>query len=171
MNRCFKLLVGAVLVELSCSWDQKMYVTILFGDNKMEMLNLNCKLINFIHHLKQRCDLDFKECVDLMDSSGRVMNLDGKQQSLALTSSVLVEREYYVLLRVCRDDDTGGQKYVSLLNNFSQSHPELTELLRKLSDRDKERDRRIGGGRTQRGPAKQTRSKNISANNKRHQII
>uniref|UniRef100_A0A8C4EC36 Uncharacterized protein n=1 Tax=Dicentrarchus labrax TaxID=13489 RepID=A0A8C4EC36_DICLA len=65
------------------------------------------------------------DCVDLMDSSGRVMNLEGKQQSLVLTSSVLAERQYYVLLRVCHDD-TGGRKYVSLLNNFSQSHPELT---------------------------------------------
>lgn len=98
-----------------------------------------------------------------MDSSGQVMNLEGKQQSEALVSSVLGERQYYVLLQVCRestkvsegprdcaassssvisvfrdsgikcldvfragDDDTGGRKYVSLLNNFSQNHPELT---------------------------------------------
>ncbi|XP_041793920.1 uncharacterized protein C22orf15 [Chelmon rostratus] len=136
----------------------------------MEMFNLNCKLINFLHHLKERCGLDFKECVDLMDSSGRVMNLEGKQQSMALTSSVLEERQYYVLLRVCRDDDTGGRKYVSLLNNFSQNHPELTELLRKLANPDQERDRKTRGGRTQRsGPAKQTRSKNISANSSRQQ--
>ncbi|XP_035514847.1 uncharacterized protein C22orf15 [Morone saxatilis] len=147
-----------------------MFVTILFGDSRMEMCNLNCKLINFIHHLKEKCGLDFKECVDLMDSSGRVMNLEGKQQSLALTSSVLAERQYYVLLRVCHDD-TGGRKYVSLLNNFSQSHPELTELLRKLSNPDKERDRQMRRGRTQRSsPAKQTRSKNTSANDKKHQM-
>ncbi|XP_078106531.1 uncharacterized protein C22orf15 [Sander vitreus] len=138
-----------------------MFVTILFGDNRMEMLNLNCKLIHFIHHLKERCGLDFKECVDLMESSGRVMNLEGKQQSEALASSVLTERQYYVLLRVCHDD-TGCRKYMPLLNNSSQSHPELTELLRKLSNPDKERDRKIRG-RTQRS---QTRSKNISANNK-----
>lgn len=43
------------------------------------------------------------ECVDLMDSSGRVMNLEEKQQSAALTSSVLAERQHYVLLRVCRE--------------------------------------------------------------------
>ncbi|XP_045891690.1 uncharacterized protein C22orf15 [Micropterus dolomieu] len=141
-----------------------MFVTILFGDSRMEMFNLNCKLIDLIHHLKERCGLDFKECVDLMDSSGRVMNLEGKQQSVALASSVLVERHHYILLRVCRDGDTGDRKYVSLLNNFSQSHPELTELLRKLSKPDKERDGKTRGGRTQR--SKQTRSKSISANNK-----
>ncbi|TNN77589.1 hypothetical protein EYF80_012179 [Liparis tanakae] len=40
--------------------DQNMFVTILLGDSRMEMFNLNCKLINFIHHLKERCGLDFK---------------------------------------------------------------------------------------------------------------
>ncbi|TNN77588.1 putative protein C22orf15 [Liparis tanakae] len=90
-----------------------------------------------------------------MDSSGRVMDLQGKQHSVALASSVLAERQYYVLLRVCRDDDTGGRKYVSLLNNFSQSYPELTELLRKLSNTDKERDRKTRG----RKKPGQTRSK------------
>ncbi|XP_068577142.1 uncharacterized protein C22orf15 [Cebidichthys violaceus] len=139
-----------------------MFVTILLGDSRMEMFNLNCKLINFIHHLKERCGLDLKECVDVMDSSGRVMNLEGKQQSVALASSVLVERRCYALLRVCRDDDTGGRKYVSLLNNCSQSHPELAELLRKLSNPDKERDRKTRG-RTR-------RSKDVSANNKKHQL-
>ncbi|XP_056232343.1 uncharacterized protein C22orf15 [Seriola aureovittata] len=148
-----------------------MFVTILFGDSGMEMLNLNCRLINFLHHLKERCGLDFKECVDLMDSSGSVMNLQAKQHSEALASSVLVERQCYVLLQVC-NDDTGGQKYVSLLNNHSQSHPEFTELLRKLSNPNKGRDRKMRGGWTQRNnPAKQTRrKKNISANNKSHRM-
>ncbi|KAM7391472.1 hypothetical protein PAMP_022161 [Pampus punctatissimus] len=146
-----------------------MFVTVLFGDNRMEMFNLNCKLINFIHNLKERCDLDFKACVDLMDSSGRVMNLEAKRHSVDPASSLLVERQYHVLLRVCRDDDTGGWKYVSLLNNFSQSHPELTELLWKLSNPNKERDRKISSlrrGRTQRSPARQTRNKNLSGSTK-----
>ncbi|TKS77988.1 hypothetical protein D9C73_013187 [Collichthys lucidus] len=107
----------------------------------MEMFNLNCKLINFIHHLKERCGLDFKDCVDLMDRSGRVMNLEGKQQSVALTSSVLEERQYYVLLRVC-------------------------QLLNKLSNPNKEQDRKMRAGRTQRSsPDKRIRSNTRSADN------
>ncbi|KAF3850631.1 hypothetical protein F7725_012403 [Dissostichus mawsoni] len=90
----------------------------------MEILNLNCKLINFIHHLKERCGLDFKECVELMDGGGKVMDLEAKQQSVALASSVLTERQHYFLLRVCREDDAAGQKYVSLLNPCR--HPEIT---------------------------------------------
>lgn len=38
-----------------------------------------------------------------MDSSGKVMNLEAKQHSVALANSVLAERQYYVLLRVCRE--------------------------------------------------------------------
>ncbi|XP_058493047.1 uncharacterized protein C22orf15 [Solea solea] len=153
-----------------------MFVTILFGDGRMEMYNLNCRLINFIHHLKERCSLDFKECVELMDSSGAVMNLEEKQHSDTRASSVLTQRQHYVLLRVCRksrgfspgDDDTGIRKYVSLLNNCSQSHLELTDLLRKLSNLNKEGDKRVRGGRTHGSkPGNRTRSKTISANNKK----
>ncbi|XP_070759687.1 uncharacterized protein C22orf15 [Enoplosus armatus] len=162
-NRSFKVVRVAAPVELSRRQDHNMFATILFGDSRMEMFNLDCKLINFIHHLKERSGLDFKECVDLMDSRGRVMDLEGRQQSLALASSVLVERQYYVLLLVHRDD-AGGRKYVSLLNNLSQSRPELSELLRKLSNPVKERDGKIRGGRTQR------RSKNTSAEDKSLQM-
>ncbi|XP_035494871.1 uncharacterized protein C22orf15 [Scophthalmus maximus] len=148
-----------------------MFVTILFGDSRMEMFNLNCKLINFTRHLKQTCSLDLNECVDLMDSSGSVMNLEARQHSVSLASSILAQRQYYVLLRVCRDDDTGARKYVSLLNNYSQSHPELTELLRKLSNPQKEQDRQIRGRWKQRSlTANQTRSKNGAANNRSHKM-
>ena len=41
------------------------------------------------------------DCLDLMDSHGHVMNLEEKQHSMALASSVLAERRLYVLLRVC----------------------------------------------------------------------
>lgn len=105
-----------------------MHVHDFLAEGRMEMFNLNCKLINFLHHLKERAGVDSKgtglkcwiilncsytnsksnkilpaDCVDLMDSSGKVMNLAAKQHNLALASSVLVARHYYVLLRVCRE--------------------------------------------------------------------
>ncbi|XP_024132031.1 uncharacterized protein C22orf15 isoform X2 [Oryzias melastigma] len=117
-----------------------MFVTILIGDNRMELFNLNCKLVNFIHLLKEKCGLDFKDCVELMDSSGRVVNLEAKQHSRDLASSVLTQRQFYIPLRVLRDDPSGSQEYVSLLNNYSSGQPELAELLRKLSNANKEGD-------------------------------
>ncbi|MEQ2301352.1 hypothetical protein AMECASPLE_034974 [Ameca splendens] len=114
------------------------------------MVNLNCKLVNFIHHLKERCGLDFKDYVELMDSGGRVMNLELLQHSVAPASSVLAERQRYVLLRVCKaDEESGGCKYVSLLNN-TKSHPEFTELLKKVLNSSKESERKIRRGHTQR---------------------
>ncbi|XP_028313209.1 uncharacterized protein C22orf15 isoform X2 [Gouania willdenowi] len=79
-----------------------MFVTILFGEGRMELLNLNCRLINFIHHLKEKSGLDSKERVGVMDSSGKVINLQALPNCLALASSVLVERQFYVLLRACQ---------------------------------------------------------------------
>nr|XP_054587196.1 uncharacterized protein C22orf15 [Nothobranchius furzeri] len=112
----------------------------------MKMLNLNCRLINFLHHLKSRCGLASEDCVDLMDSSGRVMNLDVKQHSENPASCFLTERQLYVLLRVHRDDETGGCRYVSLLDHSNQHQPELTELMKKLSKLNKEPERRRGRG-------------------------
>ncbi|XP_056448786.1 uncharacterized protein C22orf15 isoform X1 [Gadus chalcogrammus] len=104
-----------------------MFVTVLFGDSRQELFNLNCKLINFIYDLKERCGLDRKDCVDLMDRCGQVTSLSEKEQSAARAASLLTERHSYVLLRVCRCEESQGQKYESLLNNLSKSHPELAE--------------------------------------------
>ncbi|CAG5919657.1 uncharacterized protein C22orf15 isoform 1-T1 [Menidia menidia] len=150
MWTCFELWLSAVSVEPTSRPEQEMFVSILFGEGRTEILNLNCRLINFIHHLKERCGLDVKESVDLMDASGRVMNLEAVQHSLAPASGVLAERQHYVLLRVCRDDESGGRKYVPLLNNCSQSHPELTDLLKKLSNPNKEPESVTRRGRRQR---------------------
>lgn len=43
------------------------------------------------------------DCVELMDSGGRVMNLEPMQHSVAPASSVLAARQHYVVLRVCRE--------------------------------------------------------------------
>ncbi|KAM4616848.1 uncharacterized protein C22orf15 [Polymixia lowei] len=149
-----------------------MFVTVLYGDYRTELFNLNCKLINFIHSLKERCGLDMKDCVDLMDRSGTVMNLCQRKQRVELASSLLVERSNYVLLRVCRGEDNEGQKYVPLLNNLSKSHPELTDILRKISNPSKEQDRKGGSLRrswTQKeSSATQTQSKSISGHKKHH---
>ncbi|XP_038129589.1 uncharacterized protein C22orf15 isoform X2 [Cyprinodon tularosa] len=127
-----------------------MFVTVLFGDDRMEILNLNCKLVHFIHHLKERCGLDSSDCVELMDSTGRVMNLEPMQHSMAQASSVLAERQCYILLRVCQEnEESGGCKHVSLLNN-AKSHPELTGLMKRLSNPSKVSERKNKRGRTQR---------------------
>lgn len=119
-----------------------MFVAVQFGDCRTELFNLNCRMINFIHNLKERCDLDPKDCVDLMDRSGELMNLNEREQSVEHARCLLRERQTYILLRVCSEDGTEGLKYVSLLNNLGRCHPELADVLRKMSHPGKERDRK-----------------------------
>ncbi|XP_055017649.1 uncharacterized protein C22orf15 [Boleophthalmus pectinirostris] len=116
-----------------------MFVTVLFGDDRMELFNPDCKLIHFIHDLKLRCGLDSEDHVDLMDSRGTVMKLEGREQSLDRANALLKDRHKYILVRVCRVD--GECKYVPLLTK-TQRQPEFTELLRKLSTGQKRLGRR-----------------------------
>ncbi|CAL8251321.1 unnamed protein product [Boreogadus saida] len=143
-----------------------MFVTVLFGDSRQELFNLNCKLINFIYDLKERCGLDRKDCVDLMDRCGQVTSLSEKEQSAARAASLLTERHSYVLLRVCRCEESQGQKYESLLNNLSKSHPELADILNRMSNPSKERDKRGSSLRKKEASAAaaHSKSKNISGN-------
>ncbi|XP_059910728.1 uncharacterized protein C22orf15 [Gadus macrocephalus] len=146
-----------------------MFVTVLFGDSRQELFNLNCKLLNFIYDLKERCGLDRKDCVDLMDRCGQVTSLSEKEQSAARAASLLTERHSYVLLRVCRCEESQGQKYESLLNNLSKSHPELADILNRMSNPSKERDKRGSSLRKKEASAAaaaHSKSKNISGNKK-----
>ena len=63
------------------------------------------------------------ECVELMDSSGKVMDLEAKQHSVDAASSLLVERQYYVLLRVCRES------YSTHQHNFIGNNVQIKEHL------------------------------------------
>nr|XP_057927642.1 uncharacterized protein LOC131128628 isoform X2 [Doryrhamphus excisus] len=108
----------------------------------------------------------FGVCVDLMNHNGTVVNLETKRFTVDMASSLLAEREYYVLLQVCRNDDDGSQKYIPLLQSVSQSHQELTELLRKLcgQEGDKKDNAPRRGRINRKGPAshKEQGSKNVS---------
>lgn len=50
-----------------------------------------------------------------MDACGRLMNLQERQDSMELASSVLVERQRYILLRVCRESANTCKHSVLLL--------------------------------------------------------
>ncbi|XP_055775371.1 uncharacterized protein C22orf15-like isoform X1 [Salvelinus fontinalis] len=143
-----------------------MFVTVLFGEAQTELFNLNCRMINFIHSLKERCDLDPQDCVDLMDRTGELVNLSDKEESMEQASSLMKKRHSYVLIRICKGDRTEGQKYVPLLNDLDKSHPELVEVLKKLSNPCKERDRK--GGPSRKGSVNQTWSKATAGNKKSH---
>ncbi|XP_067268703.1 uncharacterized protein C22orf15 isoform X1 [Pseudorasbora parva] len=138
------------------NFTSEMFITVIFGEGREEILNLNCKIINFIHCIKEKCNLDPQETVDLMDRTGELVNLAEKAQSTDLASSLLKERESYIPLRVYRVEGSEGPKY-SAVYDFGTSYPELEEILRKLSNPSKVKDRR--GGASKRGAVSQNRIK------------
>ncbi|XP_051951077.1 uncharacterized protein C22orf15-like [Xyrauchen texanus] len=130
----------------------EMFVTVIFGEGKEELLNLNCKIVNFIHCIKEKCNLDAQELcseedVDLMDRMGELVNLTEKGQSTDLISSLLKERESYIPLRVSRGEGIEGPKYSAVYGDFGKSYPELVEVLRKLSNPSKDRDKKGGASK------------------------
>ncbi|XP_071209589.1 uncharacterized protein C22orf15-like [Salvelinus alpinus] len=141
-----------------------MFVTVQFGEGQTELFNLNCRVIDFIHSLKERCCLDSQDCVDLMDRTGELVNLSEKEKSMEQASSLMKERHSYVLIRIC-SDGTEAQKYVPLLNDLGKSHPELAEVLKKLSNPCKEG---VKGGPSRKGSVNQIRRKPTAGNKKSH---
>ncbi|KAK7146166.1 hypothetical protein R3I93_013799 [Phoxinus phoxinus] len=101
-----------------------MFITVIFGEGREEILNLNCNIINFIHCIKEKCNLDPQETVDLMDRTGELVNLTERAQSTDLVCSLLKERESYIPLRVSRGEGSEGPKY-SAVYDFGTSYPEL----------------------------------------------
>ncbi|XP_028852772.1 uncharacterized protein C22orf15 isoform X2 [Denticeps clupeoides] len=120
-----------------------MFVAVLFG-GRMELFNVNCRTVAFVHNLKERCGVDLQDSVDLMDKTGKLMNLNEKGQSSEPIGSILMERQTYILIRVSCGDGHGDLKYEPLLKDMNKSYPELAEVLRKLSNPSKEQDRRSG---------------------------
>ncbi|TSK38377.1 hypothetical protein Baya_2793 [Bagarius yarrelli] len=86
-------------------------------DKKTELLNLNCRIVNFVYCLKQKCKLDPQVQVDLLDRSGELAHLMEMEHSMDLVSTLLKSRQNYIVLSV-------------------------TPMLKKLSNLSKKRDKR-----------------------------
>ncbi|XP_066545781.1 uncharacterized protein C22orf15 isoform X2 [Amia ocellicauda] len=140
-----------------------MFITVCFGDDQKELFNPNCRIINLIHSLRERCNLECEECVDLVDESGELVNFSERQSSQEYASSFLKERHSYILIKVTKGEGSEGNKYESLLLNLGKSYPEVADLLKKLSNPRRDQDKKSSSmrGRLQKElPAvQQTKSK------------
>ncbi|XP_053356463.1 uncharacterized protein LOC128527860 [Clarias gariepinus] len=80
-----------------------MFVTVILGEKRAELLNLNCRIVNFIHCLKEKCKLDPQVQVDLMDRTGELVHLVEVEHSVDLASTLLKNRQSYIVLSVSRE--------------------------------------------------------------------
>ncbi|XP_031426808.1 uncharacterized protein CXorf65 homolog [Clupea harengus] len=139
-----------------------MFVTVLSREGRMDLFNLNCRIMNFIHSLKERCQVDPQDSVDLMDKYGELMHLNESEQSTEPACTLLRERQTYILMMVYGSSEgPEGLRYAPLLTDMGKSHPELADVVRKLSNPCKERDKKIGVPR--RGLQTQTRNRPSSS--------
>ncbi|KAK3549057.1 hypothetical protein QTP70_029642 [Hemibagrus guttatus] len=120
-----------------------MFVTVILGEKRAELLNLNCRIVNFIHCLKEKCKLDPQVQVDLLDRTGELMHLMGVEHSMDLANTLLKGRQSYFVVSVSRSEDSEELQYSAVHDgDLRKSHPELEVMLRKLSNLSKKRDKR-----------------------------
>ncbi|XP_024051312.2 LOW QUALITY PROTEIN: uncharacterized protein C22orf15 homolog [Terrapene carolina triunguis] len=111
-----------------------MFVTVRYGADCQEIVNVHCRVLSLTAHLKKKCQCRPEDCIDLLDESGTLMNLSEVESPASdLASKYLQERQCYILIRVIRGEGSESIYYESLLENLGKHHPELAERLQKLS--------------------------------------
>ncbi|GAB0196892.1 hypothetical protein GRJ2_002154500 [Grus japonensis] len=90
------------------------------------MVNLQCRVLILMAHLKKKCQCRPEDCIDLLDEMGALMNLSKVENpACEFTSKYLQERERYILIRVVRGESSEATCYESLLENLGKHYPDL----------------------------------------------
>ncbi|XP_048677609.2 uncharacterized protein C22orf15 homolog [Caretta caretta] len=111
-----------------------MFITVRYGADCQEIVNVHCLVLTLTAHLKKKCQCRPEDCIDLLDELGTLVNLSEVENPASeLASKYLEERQRYILLRVIRGEGSESTYYESLLENLGKHHPELAERLQKLS--------------------------------------
>ncbi|KAG8455883.1 hypothetical protein GDO86_001903 [Hymenochirus boettgeri] len=110
-----------------------MFITVKFGADQQIILNSNCKVVNLVESLREKCHCGPEVPIDLMDDSGNLINLSDLDGSPENATNHLRERHCYILVKINRGDGSEPVQYESMLENLSKSYPELAERLQKLS--------------------------------------
>nr|XP_047919958.1 uncharacterized protein C22orf15 homolog isoform X2 [Anser cygnoides] len=103
-----------------------MFITVRYGANCQELVNLQCRVLILTAHLKRKCQCATEDCIDLVDEAGALMNLNKVENPASeFASKYLRERQRYILVRVTREQSTEATCYEPLLENLGKHHPDL----------------------------------------------
>ncbi|KAM6340321.1 uncharacterized protein C22orf15 homolog [Alca torda] len=103
-----------------------MFITVRYGANCQEMVNLQCRVVILTAHLKKKCQCRPEDCIDLLDETGTLMNLSKVENPASeFASKYLQERKCYILIRVIRGESSEATSYESLLENLGKHYPDL----------------------------------------------
>jgi len=73
-----------------------MFLYVKYGDDQEIMINVNCRIINFLRYVKKVANTDDNE-LELCDITGDVKFLQANL--FAYTNTLLKEKEHYILLK------------------------------------------------------------------------
>ncbi|XP_076434852.1 uncharacterized protein CXorf65 homolog [Babylonia areolata] len=107
------------------------FIIVKYGDNQEAIFNPWCSSHTLLEWIRRKCQCDEDIILDLVDLEGQVRNLPSSTEEYA--SDYVTGRETYILIRVDKQDDSGRNRYVSLLNNLDEINPDLMVKLNNLS--------------------------------------
>lgn len=102
-----------------------MFITVRFADDKTELFNPNCKNCLLLSNIKERCDCEDDDFIDLSDESGSLKNL--QSHPLDYGTKYLNEREILILVK---GEKTEGDNmtFVPLLEGMETNKAFLERL-------------------------------------------
>lgn len=102
-----------------------MFVTVRYGDDRKELFNPNCRNKSLLNNIRERCDCDEEEIIDLSDEEGCLKNL--KQHPMDYANKYLNHREILILVKGEKADDE-SISYVPMLDGLENNAMFLERL-------------------------------------------
>ncbi|XP_071491175.1 uncharacterized protein [Diadema setosum] len=111
-----------------------MFITVRFGDDRSELFNPNCRNVILLDNIRERCNCDDDDVIDLSDEHGSIANLPGHLDDYG--KNFLADRGSFILVRVERETEEGDDDrvtYIPLLHGMDNDKDFLSRLNPKPS--------------------------------------
>ncbi|XP_031550611.1 uncharacterized protein CXorf65 homolog isoform X1 [Actinia tenebrosa] len=102
-----------------------MFVIVRYADDRRELFNPDCRSCLLLNNIKERCDCDEDDIVDLSDETGCLKNLI--KHPLEYATKFLTSREILVLVKGEKTDDN-QMTFVPLLESLEDNKEFLERL-------------------------------------------
>ncbi|XP_028513957.1 uncharacterized protein CXorf65 homolog isoform X2 [Exaiptasia diaphana] len=77
-----------------------MFIVVRYGENEQSLFNLNCRTRVLYENIKERCDCDSEDCIDLADENGVLKGFPDRLTENEYGCEFLTSRASYILLQI-----------------------------------------------------------------------
>ncbi|XP_020897026.1 uncharacterized protein CXorf65 homolog isoform X1 [Exaiptasia diaphana] len=108
-----------------------MFIVVRYGENEQSLFNLNCRTRVLYENIKERCDCDSEDCIDLADENGVLKGFPDRLTENEYGCEFLTSRASYILLQIHFTTTKNGvtKSYTPMLNGVSESIPDFMSKL------------------------------------------